>query len=277
MAVHFAALYGVDYDMDLIHHWIDHYRAFHFDHYKVWVHSGRGDQGTDVARNVSTEALEIFREAGFNPSIVHGEFRDGSLRHGLMTSHASFLPAKDHLVTADSDEFHDMPPDYKEMIVDHDIIHGYMIDRYDDTLHDAIEGLPLMAQYPIEGLVIRKVCDMFGVQARCDNHFANKIMACRCGIPVNFIGSHCLVDSLRHGTFDPGLDVLRDQRVLHFTWRSTILDRMAGKSYFKAELLWYVQKFFGGGDEPHPAVLKKHQWQLNMQEAKGWVPCQATT
>jgi len=56
-AIHFAVLYGVDYELDLFPWWIEHYRNMRFDSYKVFLHREEG--------NIPDYVIDLFRKEGY--------------------------------------------------------------------------------------------------------------------------------------------------------------------------------------------------------------------
>ena len=262
-SVHFASLFGVDCDMDLAYHWIEHYRAYHFNSYSVWLHSASGNTS-----NIAT-AKRLFTAKGFLVTIVKGKFRDGGLRQTCLENFRESLDPTDYLVTADSDEFHDMPWDYALYIREYDIVFGRLVDRYDHTLHAARPDELLSYQFPfsgdVEGEIIKTVSPRYA--ANWPRVKKDKIMASRADIRVAFGGSHQLEsEPVRE------LHYTKVNRVFHYSWRDSIIERMAGKNYFHAAHVWYVHDFFGGGELPRSLtdlIAKEESEQIY----KGWVPC----
>jgi len=255
--IHFAALFGIDYDSDLVSHWIEYYREFEYDSYTVWLHTFQ-----NINEVTRWRIQQRFLDAGFGVSWASGQFNNGELRARVMRHHASLLPTQDYLVTADSDEFHEVkcaPKEFKALIRQYDAVEGYLVDCWGETLVDAKPGVALKDQYPHEG-VFREAAAIQCADATINRR---KIIACKNTFEVNFIGSHMIQ---RGGV----AHVPSRLRVLHYTYRSSILDRMGGKDYFHAKDLWDVMQYFRMDD--HPALHRKLEYEDRLQEEKGWMP-----
>lgn len=262
MKIHFASLFCVDYDMDLAHEWVEHYRNFHFDKYVIWLHS----PSSDIM--LLNQAKRFFRIKGFEVfDAGEVEFRAGKLRECVLEAYRQTLSPDDYLVTADSDEFQKVD-NYREKILSHDLVMGELIDRYDDTLHNALPGIPLEQQFPHTGIVEREVFRSVPFEVRVYWPYVNKekILASRADLPVAFGGSHMLLymnRDIRYSAY---------HEVRHFTWRGTILERMSRKGYYRGVHIWHIQKFFGIHDITD-VLLRMEKEEEEIQKAKGWIPC----
>lgn len=265
--IHFASLFCVDYDSDLASHWIRHYLDMGLDSYTLWLHSPRGD----------VEQLhlmhEFFRGLGVQVLIATGDFQDGKLRKEILGNYAESLDRRDFLVTADSDEFHEASLD---TYCAHEITAGKTVDRFDSVLHAALPMRPIADQYPMEGdveaLVINSLPD--AAKPYWPKINKNKICCARAGLPVAYGGSHMLTPEL--DGIKPNIDTSEPVKALHYCWRGTILERMAGKHYYDAAAVWYVWKFFGGVPGHEPAFLRDLiAKQEAAQTQKGWIPAYA--
>jgi hypothetical protein len=263
--IHFASLFCVDFDLDLLPYWVEHYLSFRFDDYNVWLNTQRNATGKLAC------AFKYLSDRGFNVTIENGQFVNGSLRAKVMEEYVSTLPKNDYLVTADSDEFQNMNGDYCDLIREYDVVNGILVDRYDDTLHDAekkSDGSDLFQQFPHEGCVEQEIIFKYldGDASKWSVVRRSKIMAARAGIPVSFGGSHFAFTHRENIRYTP-----EHYSVYHFTWRDSLLGRMAGKHYYKAAHLWYVSKFFNI-DGIHPDVQKEIDREEQEQKERGWVP-----
>lgn len=260
--VYFASLFCVDFDLDLLPHWIKHYIRYDFDDYHIWLHS------PENSIHRLRRAREDLSRAGFMVHNVNGDFLDGSLRIKTVGQFDKILdPKRDKLVTADSDEFQKMPLNYKTIAQEFDYIHGFLIDRYDDTLHSAAQGIDIDVQYLHEGQVIEEVIkDVPQGHKSGWVHVKNdKILCAPAGSGVAFGGSHCFYDGPRDLVKWPA-----SVPVLHYTWRDSIIQRMCGKRYFTAPQIWYVANFFNALDSK-PLQQKIRDFEVEQIE-KGWVP-----
>lgn len=267
--IHFASLFCVDFDLDLLPFWTEHYLSFRFDDYNVWLNTQRNNT------EKLNYAFKYLSERGFNVTIEHGQFVNGSLRAKVMEEYVSTLPKNDYLVTADSDEFQNMDGDYCSLIRQYDVVNGILVDRYDDTLHPASSSITpgrvrasLSDQFPHEGCVEQQIIYDYlnGDASKWPVVRRSKIMAARAGIPVSFGGSHFAFTHRENIRYSP-----EHYTVYHYTWRNSILERMGGKHYYKAAHLWYVSKFFNI-DGIHPDVQKQIDIEEKEQKEMGWVP-----
>lgn len=268
--VHFGALVAPDYDIDILPHWIRHYVAYGFDTYTVYLHSPLGNT------EAYEQARHLLSEYGFQVRDTRNEkFGNGSLRSSVMREIAKALPARDSLITADSDEIQDVPIEYRELAIKYDYIEGRLLDCYDDTLHIARDVIPLQVQYPHRGDVEQEVLKSVDVKTRqawplCRK---SKILCARANMPVAYAGSHVIFTTNKVYKRYPFIF-----DVQHYSWRHSIVKRMAGKDYFRAEHIWYVMKFFEPDDKrilenPEMKALIDHQESMDRQ--KGWEPCSA--
>lgn len=258
--IHFASLFSVDFDMDLISHWICHYIKFDFDSYHITLNTQRRNfEAMDFAE-------KAFRSAGFTVSRNTGIFNAGELRKNVMNLYRSSLYENDILITADSDEFQELPSDFKYLAGKYDVTAGMLVDRYDDTLHNAETTIPIESQYPYSGDMEKIIMKEY----KLDNSSwvkmnKNKIISSRVKIPVAFGGSHCVYpDYLKIYTVAPEI-----YNVFHYTWRNSIIERMCGKPYFSAANVWYVKEFFGLDEVPKVLDNKIREYE-EAQALKGW-------
>jgi len=264
MNVHFASLVCVDFDLDLIPHWIKHYNSFGLDSYKVWLHSP-----SDNKRNLLL-ACTAFLNAGWAIEEVDSNrtFAVGALRRELLWPYSCSLPKDDFLVIADSDEFQVLK-DYRERLKEFPTIRGQLIDRWDKSLHVANLSSDLHDQYPLVGEVWQEVVNVSPEGTAKEFHRVekNKVCAFPAGSPGDYNGSHVLIPEL------PGNELRIP--VEHFTWRSTIIDRMCGKWYFGPAALWYVMEYFGmdpNKDAPPSFWKRVEEHEAVQAKSKGWIP-----
>lgn len=266
MSIHFASLFCVDYDMDLAALWIDHYLALDFDSYTIWLNTQRDDSGKLFA------VRDLFRDKGVEVCIASGKFLNGGLRVDTLGPFANSLDGNDHLVTADSDEFHNVQS--RGFYEKYELTRGLTVDRYDKTLHDAIAGVPIKKQFPLQGDVESRVIASLpqGARAYWPRINKDKVCCALARLPVAFGGSHMLYPDGQGK--QPEAECSPVIEAFHYCWRGSMLRRMAGKDYYDAAAIWYVWKFFGGvdGKEP-PELLEKIADEEALQSRKGWVPC----
>ena len=231
MKIHFACLFGVDYDLDLLPAWARYYLDMNLDSYKIFLHR----EHESVGENIKNE----FKNYGFSIECVKGPQGDGVLRKLIIGHYAGTLPPRDFLVTADADEFQSMPqsvsgaqfplpPNYRELLKDKDIVSGYMVDRYADRL-EACFGNPFL-QYPHEEPFTREILKNFTPPWLRNTTWPltrrTKILAARAGYDVGHDGAHCLL------SVPSGAGIANDFMVYHFAWRESAKFKALVKSYY---------------------------------------------
>jgi len=325
--VRFASLFGLRYDLDLLPHWLNHYRVFGFDKYDVWVDPAGVDEKTHLY------AEGMFRRHGYSIHNIGGEFRDGCMRIRALQPLYDSISEKDFLVTADSDEFHTIVNDnreYRRIVESYDAVCGNLIDRWGDGMYDASPHHSLEKQYPKEGdlhalvrIAMGNKIDEMRRFGSAPDMFSQKIMACRGGLPLSLGGSHGFVwpraengmsirafngevtgidtqdsDGLlpdmtwsagfgkektgtcsagpRMGAYEKlenGIRHYMGHKVLHYSWRKTVIERMSRKSYFTTAYIWHIAKLLGMTitEENMPdAFREKDRKELNTLTEKGW-------
>jgi len=249
--IHFAALFGVDYELDLMYFWLSYYRDMNLDSYKVFLHREEGNIGNDIIRQ--------FKMEGFNVECVGGPQGNGMLRKVLLGHYASTLPEEDFLVTADADEFQSCPrlngcagygdyhvgvvdpapPDYRRLLEKYDCMTGFMTDRYADRLETGYKWP--FAQYPFEEPFTREYLKAFTPpylrKTKWPETRRTKILAARCGYEVGYEGSHCAM------SLPSNARIAEEFRVYHFAWRESARLKAVAKSYYTIENL---SEIFGG-------------------------------
>lgn len=226
-------MFGVEYDLDLFPFWARYYLDMKLDSYKVFLHKEDGKIGGDIKSE--------FKNAGFTIECIDGPQSNGILRKLLLGYYASQLPPDDFLVTADADEFQrnpsygnpETPPDYRRLLVNYDIITGFLVDRYSIRL-EACHNDPF-EQYPEEEPFTRDTYKNFTPPFLRKTEWSqtrrNKILAAHCGDEVSYAGSHCLM------SVPATARIAEDFRVMHFAWRDSAKAKLSVKTYFTPENL----------------------------------------
>lgn len=256
MKIHFASLVGVDFDLDILPFWANHYASFNFDSYTVWLHSGTGN----TARLV--EAQKLFDSFKWGTETISGAtFRNGKLRATILGAFTSSLPKHDAIVIADSDEFHALPGhDYRTIVERYECVGGLLVDAYGSALSACNPCEPLWSQYPYSGCL----GEIFARRAERKEYperlafpwpmtSREKIIASRCYVDVNLVGSHHIDGCHTDRKIPDHLYSLEGFSVLHYSWRASLFDRMRTKTYYDARHMWCIGKEFGMND----AELKK--------------------
>lgn len=241
--IHFASIFGVDLDSDIMVHWCHHYLRMGYDTYTVFLHT------LDRSSGAYEFCRKGFEAAGFTVLDAADEPYSCKLPVTLFGGLADSLNPLDYLVIADSDEFHDpgpwgnvYQPDklWRSLILSCDILYGTLVDRWGDGLFEANPRVPLDAQYQHCGDLFSILRDRSDAadKSRWWATSPTKILAARAGMPVAYEGSH--------GLYEP-VDESEEKRgciVNHFSWRHTITERLKTKFYYHESYNQAVKEFF---------------------------------
>lgn len=229
--IHFACLFGVDYELDLAPWWINHWLSHNLDFYQIYLHR---EEGT-----VNPSVVAMFRDAGFHVTCVNGPHSNGILRRETLGRYALNMNPDSFLVTADADEFHQLadpdgePLRYRDALQRYDIITGFMFDHYGDRL-EACNRQPF-AQYPFTeeftGEHLKNFTPPFLRTTEWPLTRRTKVLACRAGEKLSYMGSHCMESVSMNSK------ILDNQKVHHFAWRESAARKVVVKPYYKSENL----------------------------------------
>lgn len=239
--IHFAALVGVDVDSDLLPWWIPHYKALGLDSYTVFLH-----ESLDVQKNIF--ARRLFLESGFLVhSVPENAIRDSSVMAGcpdgvrrlVLDAYAKSHHPRDFLITADGDEiqeWEESPHDAVKRGVS--VMLGRLVDRYDDTLHDALPNKTLEENFPGEHPDLHE-------HFKKESLMQKKICMAPASYPVEYSGSHDVIINKSLPSF---CRVSGPIRVLHFRWRRSAIARVQGRYYWSDEDIAAMKQFFSVED-----------------------------
>jgi hypothetical protein len=235
MKIHFAALIGVDYDLDLFNPWVSYYADRKFDSYTAVLHRENGD----IPASVQSD----YRNAGFRVLCVDGPFSIGCCRSAHLSNIAVNLPPDDMFVTADADEFQvyrdNTPIDYRYVCRAYDILHGLHEDRFSLGLtackSDPFIEYPYAEEYT--GEYLKQVKTPFIDVDHAPVLVRTKILAAPCNAPVEYKGSHCIK------WVNTNQKVLLGLKVIHFAWREGAARKLPLKSYFSLD---NIRQVFNG-------------------------------
>jgi len=226
--IHFSCLFGVDYELDLMPYWVDHWKSHKLDVYHIYLHREKGV--------IDPAIVDFFHSAGFETECVDGPHTDGILRRETVGRYAKNIDPEDFLVTADADEFHLI--DYHDVLSKYDIVTGYMCDRYAPALQacnrDPFEQYFLEEEFTCSP--IKNFTPPYMRMTEWPYTRRQKILACRAGDTTTYKGSHVMDDIPWQAK------ILCNQKVHHFAWRESARRKIAVKSYYKKENL---QEIFG--------------------------------
>jgi len=235
--IHFASLFGVDLDYDIIVQWCAHYASMKYDTYTVFLHS------IDPSSTRFQFIRRAMKVSGFTVIEAPAVPYTTQMRNDLLDGFAKSLDPLDYLVVADSDEFHSTGPwtsNFRDLIMSCDVLYGKLVDRWADSLIEANPTLPLDEQYPHAGDIFKIVFARTRDPERERWHapVLDKILAARAGLPVSHVGSHTLYRR----------DVHTKERhsciVNHYKWRQSLFDRLKTKWYYKESYDSAVADFF---------------------------------
>jgi len=221
--IHFACLFGVDYELDIAPYWIRHWQSHQLDYYRIFLHREKS--------GIPSSTVKLFQDAGFYVSCVDGPHSNGILRRETVGRYAMNIDPEDFIVTADADEFHDL--DYHDALQEYDIISGFLHDHYGASL-EVCDRDPF-EQYPHEekftGEPLKNFTPPFLRTTEWPLTRRGKILACRAGDKLLYMGSHVM------GEVSSTAKILDNQKVHHFAWRESAARKTAVKSYYKKENL----------------------------------------
>lgn len=265
MHTHFIALVGLDYDTDLLPYWVDYYREYGFDEYRVWLHVNGDEEAHPDPRRVRYG--ELFRDNGFYVEQAYGEFANGALRMRCLKGYQRTLPDDDFVICADSDEFQILSKDdyFDLMKCGFEVISGELRDRFDFTLHNPeplIFGdpvrMPLHVQYPLHGNVAQIAKQTVEPASCC----RAKVLAAKASVNVSYIGSHRVSGSKHREA--------KGYIVDHYTCRESYLRRMGGKTYFRPEQILDTASLFGITDPSDPRISWVYERIEQEAHSRGW-------
>ncbi len=235
--IHFASLFGVDLDYDIMVHWCNHYLSFEYDSYTVFLHS------LDTSSPRYQFVYHAFCSAGFTVLKAPEEPYTTQMRNDILDTFAKSLDPLDYLTVADSDEFHTSGAwvaNLYDLIHSCDVLYGTLSDRWADLLNEADLSISLDEQYPYQGDVFKIVFDKSKdpEKGRWRVPNRNKILAARAGLPIAHAGSHTLYRQ------DTNIKQRRGCIVHHYKWRHTALDRLKTKWYYHEGYERALRDFF---------------------------------
>jgi hypothetical protein len=225
--IHFAAVVGVEYDLDLAPWWIPYYINRKLDSYTVFLHREKG--------LIPESAVKMYADAGFTVKCINGPYNDGLVCAVVMDNFARNLPPEDFLVIADGDEFQAMPDGvpipYRSCCLMHDVIHGLFEERYSSSLVNCVEDPFVQYQEvePYTGEYYKTFAPPYLSAHEWPPTMRSKILAARAGEQIRFRGTHALYE------MKASADVMFGCRVVHFAWRESAARKFALKSYYEKE------------------------------------------
>lgn len=269
MKIHFAAFYGVEYDMDLLPWWAPFYLDLRLDSYKLFLHQERGRIGKPL--------VSEFRNYGFSIKCIDGPQGNGLLRKIVLASYASGLPPDDFLVVADADEFqagtipefheNNFPPsiNYREKCGQFDILTGFLLDCFDPLAKlvpctcNPFKQYHVREEFTKEQLKI--VIPPFLGKTAWPPTRRSKVLAARAGHEVSYEGNHCMLDVPASAAIDPV-----QYPVFHFAWLESTKRKLAVKTYYSRENLKEI--FEGKPPEESLEYLKINSGAALNEKAK---------
>ena len=243
MNIHFTAFFGVEFDLDIMPFWVEHYKKALFDSYHVFLHKESGEIGSNIKN--------LFRHHGFSFETVDGPYGHGILQKLIFGQYADRLPRDDFLVIADADEFQSSPGNpplkagddlyigppaaeqvpYRELLRHVDIVSGFMVDRFTHRLETCY--IDPFRQYPYEEFPANEILNNFTPpgfrRAEWPYTRRTKILAARAGYEVAREGNHCMMQVPKDAQIAEGY------KVYHFAWRESAKRKLVKKAYYSQE------------------------------------------
>jgi len=271
MNIHFAAFFGVEFDLDIMPFWIEHYKKAVFDSYHVFLHKESGEIGSEIKSR--------FKQEGFSIETANGPFGHGILQKLHFNLYAGSLPPDDFLVIADADEFQSEPGagplkagddlfigppapsliPYRELLKHVDIVTGFMVDRYTPNGLEACYINPFR-QYPYEQYPADRILDNFTPPQFRSTQWPEtrrtKVLVARAGYEVSREGNHCMMQ------VPEGAQIAENYRVYHFAWRESAKRKVEIKTYYSQE---NCREIFGGEisqDELDSRMVPENVFQM---------------
>jgi hypothetical protein len=247
--IHFACVFGVDYETDLMPYWSDYYAAMKFDSCHVFLHREKG--------NVPESVKKHFEDRGFSYTCIDGPHGNGMVRRCALERYALSLPRDDFFVVADADEFQSgphssghptillggfpvivgttssSPLDYRSLAERYDLVSGLLIDRYTNRLEACHDDPFRQYQFeePWSGNVENNFTPPFLRHTNWRPTRRTKILMARAGYAVSYVGSHNMY------LVPASARIRTDCKVYHFAWRESAKRKLALKSYFSHDNL----------------------------------------
>jgi hypothetical protein len=231
--IHFASLFSVDLDADIVTHWCSHYLAADYDTYTVFLHT------MDRKMGAYKFCRKRFETAGFTVLDAPNEPYTIQMQTTIFDNFSESFNPLDYLVIADSDELQS-PDVSRELVLSCDILYGTLIDRWGDSLKAASPTPSLAKQYPYSGnlfSILQEASDAPD-KMRWRKPNPNKILAARAGMPVAYQGSHCLYHQVDEATEKHGCIVE------HYSWRHNVSARLKTKFYYSVSFDRAVAAYF---------------------------------
>jgi hypothetical protein len=243
MNIHFAAFFGVEFDLDILPFWLEHYKKCYFDSYHVILHRESGEIGSNIKMQ--------FKNQGFSIALADGPYGAGILQKLHLGPYADTLPPDDFLVIADADEFQsEAGPDplkvgdnlfvgppapamipYHELLKHVDIVTGFMVDRYAHRLETCY--MNPFRQYPYEEPDANDILKAFSPPQYRSTEWPmtrrTKVLVARAGYHVAYEGSHCMTQVSANAQIAEGY------KVYHFAWRDSAKNKLVKKAYYSKE------------------------------------------
>lgn len=245
----FASFVAPDLDLDLLPYWVRHYDSFKFDKYHVVLHIRNPEetrlchfQSSILIEDCVSAAKNMMLSRGWTVDVTTGDFENSVLQRKCLDGIKAGLSPEDTLVVADSDEFQDMPANYKEIAEKHPAVTGTLIDRWDYRLHDAAPSdehslARLLEEYPQSGNLYETVMSKFNLsigQSRC----RTKILCHKARYRVPLDGAHFV------GGVEDDNAILKNRVVHHFTWRAGVVERFANRIHVGPAWLLAIAEYF---------------------------------
>ena len=256
MSIHFVSCFCIDYDMDLLSYWANHYRKYDFDTYHVFLHSWK-DPVVDPEQYVRE-----FTKYGFTCEWVKGHFGGGELRHQHIKKYHESLPLTDYIVCADSDEIQNVPDNYRYILSQYDCMMGHLVDCWGDRLVNYDPSRNIDSQYHKRGDLYNLPGYNFVIHP-----IRTKVLAVKCVLSVDYHGSHLLKGMLpsqvvrTHG----------DYEVFHYTFRESLLTRMFQRWYYPGWDINNIMRIFNVSPSD-PMAKKIEERERERLKRMGWIP-----
>jgi hypothetical protein len=247
--IHFISLFCTDFDQPIMEQWAKNIKSYNFKTYSVVLNSPSND---GVLMGYCASYLN---HQGFSVSIDGRKFDNIRLRVQVLDAFRTKMLTHypdDYMCVCDSDELPIFPHDISQMLGMASKVYfvkGELVDRWNDTLYEGNTDVDLFRRFPYEGNFEKKIKD--NAPKELQQYFfemcRNKYLIFPLCAQMDMTGCHIVHST---GTLQCAPTTMGNiwpvkYKIMHFTWREGILQRMALKSFNHPLKIQAVANYFG--------------------------------
>jgi hypothetical protein len=238
--IHFISLFCVDFDQSIMKNWVENIKRYNFASYSVVLNSPSND-GVLMSYCASYLAHQ-----GFNCTVDGRKFDNIRLRVDVLDSFRRKMLRDypdDYMCVCDSDELPLLPVDISTILKNLPnkyFIKGELIDRWNTTLEEGDADGDLFERFPYEGNLEKKLKDeaIDAIKQYFFEMCRDKYLIFPLDAQMDMTGCHVI-----HGPAPINVWPCK-YKIMHFTWREGIIDRMMLKSFNHPYKIDAVMEFF---------------------------------